>query len=87
MDNTGFAAAADFYFNKKLKDVTIREAALLAALPRSPHNYFPHSKPGSGSRTTRLRHRSYGRRKEDSHPLKAKRRRRFQSISPPVSVG
>jgi penicillin-binding protein 1A len=37
----GFAAAADFYFDKKLKDLTIEEAALLAALPRSPNNYSP----------------------------------------------
>ena len=37
----GFAAAADFYFGKSLKDLTIEEAALLAALPRSPKNYSP----------------------------------------------
>jgi penicillin-binding protein 1A len=37
----GFAAAADFYFGKSLKDLTIEEAALLAALPRSPRNYSP----------------------------------------------
>jgi penicillin-binding protein 1A len=37
----GFEAAADFYFGKKLKDLTIEEAALLAALPRSPNNYSP----------------------------------------------
>ena len=37
----GFGAAADFYFGKKLKDLTIEEAALLAALPRSPSNYSP----------------------------------------------
>jgi penicillin-binding protein 1A len=37
----GFAAAGDFYFGKKLKDLTIEEAALLAALPRSPTNYSP----------------------------------------------
>jgi penicillin-binding protein 1A len=37
----GFAAAADFYFAKQLKDLTIEEAALLAALPRSPKNYSP----------------------------------------------
>jgi penicillin-binding protein 1A len=37
----GFAAAADFYFGKKLKDLTIEEAAMLAALPRSPTNYSP----------------------------------------------
>ncbi|HEX4997404.1 MAG TPA: PBP1A family penicillin-binding protein [Terriglobia bacterium] len=37
----GFAAAAEFYFGKNLKDLTIEEAALLAALPRSPTNYSP----------------------------------------------
>ncbi|HZI50491.1 MAG TPA: PBP1A family penicillin-binding protein [Terriglobia bacterium] len=37
----GFAAAAEFYFDKNLKDLTIEEAALLAALPRSPKNYSP----------------------------------------------
>jgi penicillin-binding protein 1A len=37
----GFAAAADFYFDKELKELTIEEAALLAALPRSPRNYSP----------------------------------------------
>lgn len=42
----GFGAAADFYFGKKLKDLTIEEAALLAALPRSPTNYSPILNPG-----------------------------------------
>ena len=42
----GFAAAADFYFGKNLKDLTIEEAALLAALPRSPKNYSPIMNPG-----------------------------------------
>src|SRR5947207_2603020 len=37
----GFAAAAEFYFGKELKDLDIEEAALLAALPRSPINYSP----------------------------------------------
>lgn len=37
----GFAAAASFYFDKPLKDLSIEEAALLAALPRSPNNYSP----------------------------------------------
>ena len=41
----GFAAAADFYFGKTLKDLTIEEAALLAALPRSPENYSPIKNP------------------------------------------
>src|SRR4029453_4305302 len=41
----GFAAAADFYFGKSLKDLSIEEAALLAALPRSPKNYSPIDHP------------------------------------------
>src|ERR1051325_5847217 len=41
----GFAAAAEFYFGKNLKDLTIEEAALLAALPRSPINYSPINHP------------------------------------------
>src|SRR5437867_1906161 len=41
----GFAAAAEYYFNKELKDLNIEEAALLAALPRSPINYSPITHP------------------------------------------
>src|SRR6185436_12133830 len=37
----GFAAAAEFYFGKDLKDISIEEAAMLAAIPRSPPNYSP----------------------------------------------
>lgn len=41
----GFKAAAEYYFNKDLKDLNIEEAALLAALPRSPPNYSPKLHP------------------------------------------
>jgi penicillin-binding protein 1A len=41
----GFAAASEFYFGKNLKDLNIEEAALLAALPRSPKNYSPIHNP------------------------------------------
>src|SRR5262245_24454946 len=37
----GFAAAAEFYFGKELKDLNTEEAAMLAAIPRSPPNYSP----------------------------------------------
>jgi len=37
----GFAAAAEYFFGKELKDVNIEEAAMLAAIPRSPPNYSP----------------------------------------------
>ena len=37
----GVAAAAQTYFNKSLDDLTIQEAAFLAALPKAPNNYNP----------------------------------------------
>jgi penicillin-binding protein 1A len=37
----GVAAAALNYFGKELKDLTIEEAAYLAALPKAPNNYHP----------------------------------------------
>ncbi len=40
----GIAAAALAYFDKELKDITIEEAAYLAALPKGPNNYHPVSK-------------------------------------------
>ena len=41
----GFAAAAEIYFGKKLKDVTVAEAAMLAGLPKAPSAYNPVSNP------------------------------------------
>ena len=37
----GVAAASMSYFNKELQDLTIEEAAYLAALPKGPNNYHP----------------------------------------------
>ena len=37
----GVAAAALNYFNKSLDDLTVAEAAYLAALPKAPNNYHP----------------------------------------------
>jgi len=37
----GFAAAAEYYFNKQLKDLNLDEAAMLAALPKSGTLYSP----------------------------------------------
>ena len=37
----GVAAAALYYFNKSLDELTIGEAAYLAALPKAPNNYNP----------------------------------------------
>jgi penicillin-binding protein 1A len=37
----GVAAAGLAYFNKELKDLSVEEAAYLAALPKAPNNYHP----------------------------------------------
>ena len=41
----GFEAGSEFYFSKHLKDVTLAEAALLAALPKGPELYNPLRNP------------------------------------------
>ena len=49
----GFAAAAEAYFGKPLKDINIAEAAMLAGLPKAPSAYNPISNP----RRARIRQR------------------------------
>ncbi|SDE40832.1 penicillin-binding protein 1A [Rhodospira trueperi] len=41
----GVAAAALNYFNKSVDELTIAEAAFLAALPKAPNNYHPIRRP------------------------------------------
>ena len=41
----GFSAAAQIYFGKALKDVTVAEAAMLAGLPKAPSAYNPVANP------------------------------------------
>lgn len=41
----GFAAAAQIYFGKQLKEVSIAEAAMLAGLPKAPSAFNPFSNP------------------------------------------
>ncbi|MBX3581284.1 MAG: PBP1A family penicillin-binding protein [Rhizobiaceae bacterium] len=38
----GITAAADFYFNKSVKDLNLAEAAMLAGLFKAPAKYAPH---------------------------------------------
>ena len=38
----GISAAADFYFNKQVKDLTLPEAAMIAGLFKAPARYAPH---------------------------------------------
>jgi penicillin-binding protein 1A len=44
MNSYGVAAAALNYFGKDLADLTLEEAAYLAALPKGPNNYHPFKK-------------------------------------------
>jgi penicillin-binding protein 1A len=41
----GFAAAAEIYFGKSIKDLTVAEAAMLAGLPKAPSAYNPIANP------------------------------------------
>jgi penicillin-binding protein 1A len=41
----GFAAAAQIYFGKGLKDLSVGEAAMLAGLPKAPSGYNPVANP------------------------------------------
>ncbi|MSP04123.1 MAG: PBP1A family penicillin-binding protein [Acetobacteraceae bacterium] len=41
----GVAAAAQSYFNKSLDELSLAEAAFLAALPKAPNNYNPFRRP------------------------------------------
>ena len=40
--NFGVAAASEYYFGKKVTDITLAEAAMLAGLFKAPTNYAPH---------------------------------------------
>ena len=50
----GFEAGSEFYFSKHLKDVTLAEAALLAALPKGPELYSPLRNPDRALRRRNL---------------------------------
>jgi penicillin-binding protein 1A len=41
----GFATGAEYFFGKSVQDLSIEEAALLAALPKAPITYSPRSHP------------------------------------------
>ncbi len=43
----GVAAAADLYFGKELKDLTLDECAMIAGLPRNPSLYSPRLHPAT----------------------------------------
>src|SRR3954453_4328085 len=50
----GFATGADYYFGKSVRDLTLEEAATLAALPKAPNNYSPIRNPERALRRRNL---------------------------------
>jgi penicillin-binding protein 1A len=50
----GFEAGSEFYFNKHVRDLTLPEAALLAALPKGPEAYSPLKYPDRALRRRNL---------------------------------
>jgi penicillin-binding protein 1A len=87
----GFAAAADYYFGKDIKDLNIEEAAMLAAIPRSPPNYSPILHPDRAlTRRNYAIDRMVAERKitvaqgeeAKSHPIKISERKRPDELAP-----
>ncbi len=50
----GFEAGSEYYFSKHVKDLTLAEAALLAALPKGPEYYSPIRDPERAVRRRNL---------------------------------
>ena len=50
----GFEAGSEFYFSKHVKDLTLPEAALLAAMPKGPEYYSPLRNPERATRRRNL---------------------------------
>jgi penicillin-binding protein 1A len=50
----GFATGAEYYFGKTARDLTLEEAAMLAALPKAPNNYSPIKHPQRALRRRNL---------------------------------
>ena len=46
----GAGAAARLYFNKRVQDLTLREAAMLAGMPQAPSDYSPTGNPDGTKR-------------------------------------
>ena len=56
----GIAAASLVYFDKSVNELSISEAAYLAALPKAPNNYHPFRAARARARASQLGHRPDG---------------------------
>ncbi len=52
--NYGFEAGSEYYFSKHARDLSLPEAALLAALPKGPYGYSPIRRPDRALRRRNL---------------------------------
>ncbi len=80
----GIQAAAEFYFGKSVKDVTLAEAAMLAGLFKAPTKYAPHvNLPAARARANDVLEQSRRRRLHDRQPDRSRRsairRRRWRA--------
>ena len=77
----GVAGAALTYFDKSVNELTVAEAAYLAALPKGPSNYHPFRYTQNGDRAPQLGHRPDGRERLCHAARRAKRPRPSRSAS------
>ena len=82
LGNYGVAAAALNYFGKSVHELTLAEAAYLAALPKAPNNYHPFRQREARARAPQLGHRPHGR----ERLRHARRRREGQEASRSASI-
>ena len=57
----GVDAAAQYYFGKSVRDVTLPEAAMMAGMFKAPIKYSPARQPAGGARPRQRRARQSGR--------------------------
>ena len=72
----GVGAAAQVYFDKTPRELTLAEAALIAGLPRSPSLDNPVSSVDASARPSRLRPAPHGRDRQDRRAPSATTARR-----------
>ena len=81
LGNYGVAAAALNYFGKSVHELTIAEAAYLAALPKAPNNYHPVPEARARASSAATRSSTAWSRTATSRARTARRRRASRSAS------
>lgn len=50
----GVKTAADYYYNKQLKDLSLAQTAMIAGMPQAPNNYDPYQHPEAATKRRNL---------------------------------